>query len=880
MPKYFLNDFTQFAISTTQMAGTFAGTPLCKVLEDSADEIAAIAYNKKYELKYQENELPVDFFIDSNIKGILDKNLKKIIKAGEAQNFKEGSVQKNLYDHIVFVFNGFISETYATGPDNPIAHDYVGVRATNKWANTNLTIKVDKKEYEWLPQEIKMGRNLRENLENAKYTLDQIDETYKKNKMPELIDASRDYHESVMQMKNILKLGGTVSDDVRAELIKKAERLKKAIEDTREAANKNDEVAMRMYADGKYVDDFALNGGRSLASDLDSINSEIIFYKSALPMSAMDEYFELKSTVDDLYKSTNMKGLSGLDKSGEVIDTIKELKQEVEELPSENGNLFGYNEWVEAVNEKIEVLKTKYDEFVEGLDNGKNIPEAEGDPAQKRNLNTALDPVNGLFTQKIVKLSNSYNQDALINLGKRGSENYKKQYISDINAFRSAQKTIGDKLTEYKNQLGDQGTQINTALDDAIKACKINSGNSAAHTFEYLNKLKKVLPKNVNKNRNQQKNEFDELPEDALDSMKLFDGYTKLEAFLKENVSEQGRLSYADALEKLHNNVTIYDTSGEKVRNLVKKLKDKKISVADLSKDIDNVRKNLSDNKGVIEYDLDAKGLEYFNKYGANAPEESKTSIADLADYVGNAAEYVRVKGLNMHKQGIAADLSLEMQIKVAERPAGAYLQDALDKFNTRRSKIFGKGDNYDPTIGKESPEHRKARIAVNDFKEEKLKLDSMDFSLDQEAWIKQANVVLRKINDAKFALHEYLVDKGYAANTPAGQARIDGALDLQHECSYVGVEIRNQFIKNNIVEFIEGDHDALSSDRNLSTLKHNERSKTKVINPTDFNNLKNKIINVKEDVSNKITSKKSSKSNSKTKKNTKTEDNYINVNL
>ncbi|WP_035766134.1 hypothetical protein [Butyrivibrio sp. NC2002] len=877
MPKYFLKDFVQFANSISQMAGTFAGTPLCKVLEDSADEIASVAYNRKYELNYQGNELPIDFYIDSNIKGILDKNLKKIKEVGEKQNFKEGSIQKNLYDNIVFTFDGFIKDTYGLSSDNPIAQDYVGVKITNKWANTNLTIKVDEKEYEWLPQGIKQGSNLRQSLEKAKYTLKEIDDSYQKNKMPELIDASRDYHESVIQMKNILKLGGTVSDDVRAELIKKAERLKKAIVDTRAAANKNDEVAMRMYADGKYVDDFVLNGGRSLASDLDAINSEIIFYKSALPMSAMDEYLELKSTVDDLYKSTNMKGLSNLDKSGEVIEAIEELKGEVEQLASEDANIFGNNEWAVSVNEKIANLKTKYDEFVKGLDNGNNIPDVQGDPAQKRYLTTTLDPVNGSFTKAIENLSNSYNHDVLINLGKRGADNYKNQYISDINAFRSAQKAIGDKLTEYKKQLGDQGSKINTALDDAIKACKINSGNSAAHTFEYLNKLKNVLPKNANKNRNQQKSEFDELPEDALDSLKLYDGYTKLETFLKENVSEQGRLNYAEALEKLEKNVTIYDTSGEKVRNLVQKLKNKKISIADLSKDLDNVRKNLSENKLVIEYDLDSKGQEYYKKYGANAPEETKVSLADLSDYVGNAAEYVRVKGVNMHKQGIAADLSLEMQIKVAERPAGAYLQDALDKFNTRRSKIFGKGDNYDPSIGKESPEHRKARLAVNDFKDEKLKLDRIDISLNQEEWIKQANVVLRKINDAKFAMHEYLVDKGYAANTPAGQARIDGALDVQRECSYVGVEIRNKFIKNNIAEFIKGDPDALGLERNLSTLNHTERTKTNVINPTNFNDLKNKIINVKDDVSNKIANKKSSKTSSKTKDNAKKEDNFIN---
>jgi hypothetical protein len=81
-------------------------------LEDSADEIASVAYNRKYELNYQGNELPIDFYIDSNIKGILDKNLKKIKEVGEKQNFKEGSIQKNLYDNIVFTFDGFIKDTY------------------------------------------------------------------------------------------------------------------------------------------------------------------------------------------------------------------------------------------------------------------------------------------------------------------------------------------------------------------------------------------------------------------------------------------------------------------------------------------------------------------------------------------------------------------------------------------------------------------------------------------------------------------------------------------------------------------------------------------------------------------------------------------------
>ncbi len=148
--------------------------------------------------------------------------------------------------------------------------------------------------------------------------------------------------------------------------------------------------------------------------------------------------------------------------------------------------------------------------------------------------------------------------------------------------------------------------------------------------------------------------------------------------------------------------------------------------------------------------------------------------------------------------------------------------------------------------MGKETTEHRKARQAVEKVQKELGKLNKINIELDPQAWKMQAEVVKEKIVTASNLTHEYLQAKGYAANTSAGQDRIDGGLEIRKELVHLHTKINRQMelsqVKGNLTGKVN------ENNLNNEIINNDVNIRENRISNTNFNSLKDKIIGNKKD--------------------------------
>lgn len=175
----------------------------------------------------------------------------------------------------------------------------------------------------------------------------------------------------------------------------------------------------------------------------------------------------------------------------------------------------------------------------------------------------------------------------------------------------------------------------------------------------------------------------------------------------------------------------------------------------------------------------------------AQSPEKFAKALSDLkkeaqiagrteiTNWVNKNEAYFSNRVRDLKSKGCMTDESLNLQLRTAERQGRDSLQEALNQFNTRRSRIFGKGS---AEYGKESDEHKTLREAAQKLVEEKAKFKRLDAAKDSREYEKAAAEYMKLAENVSKLAAEYMKKKDYYANTGAGKERYNGALTLYTE--------------------------------------------------------------------------------------------------
>ena len=152
--------------------------------------------------------------------------------------------------------------------------------------------------------------------------------------------------------------------------------------------------------------------------------------------------------------------------------------------------------------------------------------------------------------------------------------------------------------------------------------------------------------------------------------------------------------------------------------------------------------------------------------------------------YIDNKISGARVRG-------ILTDETVNKQMLVQKRNGVTKLDAALESFNTRRSRIFGKGEVEG--IGKETEIHKNTRKAAEDLMEARRKLLAVDHSAEPEKWTALAEDAMKKAKKLSELSVQYMNDKNHSAGSGAGKKRLEGASKLFREAEIMRVMLRQE---------------------------------------------------------------------------------------
>ena len=160
-----------------------------------------------------------------------------------------------------------------------------------------------------------------------------------------------------------------------------------------------------------------------------------------------------------------------------------------------------------------------------------------------------------------------------------------------------------------------------------------------------------------------------------------------------------------------------------------------------------------------------------------------------LSSWAKSNAAYFGNRVLEAESKGLSADIALGLQQKAAMPGHRAHIDEALAMFNTKRSRIFGKGDG---THGKETEEHRALRVAAENLVRARNELAHIQ-DRGSSAYYAKAQEVLTLSEQVNTLGTAYLGSKKRAIATPVGRERRDGAMFLCREAELLGVTMKKE---------------------------------------------------------------------------------------
>jgi len=297
-----------------------------------------------------------------------------------------------------------------------------------------------------------------------------------------------------------------------------------------------------------------------------------------------------------------------------------------------------------------------------------------------------------------------------------------------------------------------------------------------------------------------------------------------------------------------------------KVRKELKKLG----GYQDIIHSLDKAIEKCSNKKNTV-VDIQKSMSEAVNNAGIAKSKKKDDKLNSIVIQLENIVTNFIFRKMAAINSGLDAGRNIYGQTLEISRKGENRLDSELTKFNTKRSIIFGKGEEG---RGKESPEHKKLREEAETLQNMRDDLLNSGKYKTIEEWNDQARKVVEQAEKVMTAGKDYLDKKGYSANTPAGFDRMMGAIGIRREASLLGQSILKSVELN--IQDMKNEEILKTLDEDIQKRK-TERLDDKV-NPLDMDSLWKKIDDRKKAELNKKVNVKISDEPHKIKRNLKNE--------
>ena len=170
-----------------------------------------------------------------------------------------------------------------------------------------------------------------------------------------------------------------------------------------------------------------------------------------------------------------------------------------------------------------------------------------------------------------------------------------------------------------------------------------------------------------------------------------------------------------------------------------------------------------------------------------------------IFNWAGKNAAYFESRVLEAQSKGILTSDSLKLQGQMREANGVYHMQEALNRFNTRRSSFFKLNPfNNSTEIGAESDEHKLLREKTQQL----LAYKSLSSHFDKEANYNQWRASLETMQHLAKETYElakaYVDKRGPGQETPAGRERYEGAVQIRDEAIKMFMDYKTQFSVEN----------------------------------------------------------------------------------
>ena len=167
-----------------------------------------------------------------------------------------------------------------------------------------------------------------------------------------------------------------------------------------------------------------------------------------------------------------------------------------------------------------------------------------------------------------------------------------------------------------------------------------------------------------------------------------------------------------------------------------------------------------------------------------------KTGNIEIGNWCRNKGAYFGNRIKELESKGVSSDLTLDYQRQASREGRKDYLDLSLKMFNTKRSKVFGKGENRE--LGKELPEHKALREAAEKLLENKKKLDAME-DKNSINYRTAASELIKDSQKVQRLALKCLQEKNLSAITGAGGQRLNGALLIRREAKLIEASLTKE---------------------------------------------------------------------------------------
>ena len=170
-----------------------------------------------------------------------------------------------------------------------------------------------------------------------------------------------------------------------------------------------------------------------------------------------------------------------------------------------------------------------------------------------------------------------------------------------------------------------------------------------------------------------------------------------------------------------------------------------------------------------------------------------------IFNWAGKNAAYFESRVLEAKSKGILTSDSLKLQGQMREANGVYHMQEALNRFNTRRSSFFKLNPfNNSTEIGAESDEHKLLREKTQQLLAYKSLSSHFDKETDYNQWRASLETMQHLAKETYELAKAYVDKRGPGQETSAGRERYEGAVQIRDEAIKMFMDYKTQFSVEN----------------------------------------------------------------------------------